>query len=119
MLGGVIEFVFKLLFPKAPPWIGTLLTTAVPAVIDLVEAIDEAAEKTGPEKFEFVIAEVRELLDDGLDAIPEWSDYPEEARDRIIGGLTELAVFVHKVAEDESPKSARRKVRKALKKIGK
>jgi hypothetical protein len=117
MIGGIIDFVLKLAFPKAPPWIGTLLGTAVPAVIELVEAIDDASDKSGGEKFEFVVAEVREMLDEGLDAIPEWSDYPEEGRDRVIGGLTELAVFVHKIAEDEGSKSARRKVRRALRKL--
>ena len=118
MMDGIIGFIFNLIFPKAPSWVGTLLTTAVPAIIDLVEAIDDAQDKSGHEKFEFVIAEVRELLDESLDSIPEWSDYPEEARDRIIGGRTELAVSVHKLAKHESPKKARRKVRKALKKIG-
>jgi hypothetical protein len=118
MLDGVVAFVFNLVFPKAPKWIGTLLTTAVPAVIELVEAVDDAADKSGSEKFRVVVDEVRDLLDESLDAIPEWDDYPEESRDRIIGGMTELAVFVHKLAENDSPKAARRKVRKALKKIG-
>jgi len=118
MFDGILGFVMSLVFPKAPKWIGTLLTTAVPAVIELVEAIDDAGDKTGSEKFEFVVEEVRKVLDEGLDSIPEWSDYPEASRDRIIGGMTELAVFVHKLAEDETPKAARRKVRKALKKIG-
>ena len=121
MLNGVIDFIFKMVFPKAPPWISTLLTTAIPAVIDLVEAIDDAADKTGHEKFEFVVKEVREMLDESLDELPEWGEIEEEARDRILGGLVEFAVFVHKVADsnDESPKKARRKVRRAIKQIGK
>jgi hypothetical protein len=117
MWGGVLDFILKLAFPKAPAWIGDLLGTAVPAIIELVEAIDDATDKSGPEKFEFVISEVRELLDEGLDSIPEWSDYGEDGRDRIIGGLTELAVFVHKIADAEGSKSARRKVRRALRKL--
>lgn len=119
MLMGVIDFIFKLAFPKAPKWIGDLLGTAIPAIIELVEAIDDAQDKTGGEKFEFVIGEVKELLDEGLDSIPEWSDYPEEGRDRVIGGLTELAVFVHKLAEKDgtSNKKARRKVRRAIRKL--
>lgn len=118
MLPGMVDFFFKLLFPKAPPWIATLLSTAIPAVIDLVEALDDAVDKTGSEKFEFVVSEIRDLLDEGMDSIPEWGDYSEDGRDRILGGLVELAVFVHKIAEDESPKAARRKVRRALRKIG-
>ena len=54
-MNGIIEFIFKLIFPKAPGWISTLLTTAIPSVLSLVEAIDDAAEKTGAEKFEFVV----------------------------------------------------------------
>jgi hypothetical protein len=118
-MNGIIEFIFKLIFPKAPGWISTLLTTAIPSVLSLVEAIDDAAEKTGAEKFEFVVREVREMLDDSLDSLPEWGEISEEARDRILGGLVEFAVFVHKVAEDESPRKARRKVRRAIKRIGK
>jgi hypothetical protein len=83
-----------------------------------VEAIDEAQDKHGAEKFEIVVKEVRDLLDEGLDSIPEWDTYPEEGRDRILGGLVELAVFVHKVAEDDTPKAARRKLRRILKTIG-
>lgn len=119
MIDGVIGFVFNLVFPKAPPWIATLLTTAIPAVMDLVEAIDDAADKNGPEKFEFVVEKVRELLDESLDDLPEWGEISEDARDRILGGLVEFAVFVHKVADSDgsSPKKARRKVRRAIKAI--
>lgn len=118
MISGIVDFAFKLFFPKAPAWIATLLSTAVPAVIDLVEAIDEAQDKHGKDKFDFVIQEVRKMLDEGLDSIPEWDTYPEEGRDRILGGLVELAVFVHKVADDDTPKAARRKLRRVLKSIG-
>ena len=117
MLDAMIDLAFRMFFPNAPAWIGALLTTAVPAAIDLIEAVDEAKEKTGAEKFEFVVSEVRELIDEGFDTIPEWSEYPEAGRDQIIAGLTELAVFIHRIAEDESPQAARRKVRKAIKKI--
>ena len=116
MITGIIEMVFKVAFPKAPPWIGVLLSTAIPAVIDLVEAAGDT-DKTGADKFAFVSSEVRDLLDEALDSLPEWSDYPEEGRDRIIGGLTELAVFVHQMAEDDGTRAARRKVRKALRKL--
>ena len=118
MISGIVDFAFKIFFPKAPAWIATLLSTAVPAVIDLVEAIDDAQDKHGSEKFGIVVKEVRDLLDEGLDSIPEWDTYPEEGRDRILGGLVELAVFVHKVAEDDTPKAARRKLRRILKTIG-
>lgn len=118
MWGGILDFILRVAFPKAPGWIGDLLGTAIPAIVELVEAIDDAQDKTGGEKFTFVVAEVRELLDEGLDSIPAWSAYSEAGRDRIIGGLTELAVFVHTIAEAEGSKKARRKVRRALKKIG-
>ena len=119
MWGGILDFVLKIAFPKAPVWIGDLLGTAVPAIIELVEAIDDAQDKSGGEKFEFVVAEIGEMLDEGMDSIPEWGKYSEAGRDRIIGGLTELAVFVHRVAEDGGgTKNARRKVRRALRKIG-
>lgn len=118
MLLSLVDFILKMVFPKAPPWVGTLLSTAIPAIIDLVDAIDDVADKSGQQKFEFVVNEVREMLDDSLDSLPEWGDIDEEARDRILGGLVEFAVFVNKVADDEGKKSARRRVRRAIKKIG-
>ena len=64
MWGGVLDFILKLAFPKAPTWIGDLLGTAIPAIIELVEAVDDA-NKTGAEKFEFVVENmviVRKIL---------------------------------------------------------
>tara|TARA_Y100000593_G_C4264634_1_gene314088 strand:- start:913 stop:1281 length:369 start_codon:yes stop_codon:yes gene_type:complete len=116
MFTGVLDFALKLLFPKAPTWVGSFLGAAIPAVIELVEAVQET-DKNGQEKFEFVVSEVRETLDEAFDDLPEWSEYTEEGRDRIIGGLTELAVFLGDIVDDQGKKKARRRWRKVLKKI--
>lgn len=117
MLEGIINLGFKLLFPRAPAWIAVLLSAAVPAVIDLVEDLADMDDLTGPEKFEFVVSNVRKFLDDGFDEIPEWSAYPEDKRDLIIGGMTELAYFIHKVAESGGKKLAKRGLRRSVRKM--
>ena len=90
----LISSLVALLFPKAPSWVGSFLTALVPAIIDLVEELQDHDEMDGSQKRKFVIHEVAELLDDTFDDIPHWADLEEEKRDRILGGLTELALFI-------------------------
>lgn len=114
MLDVLIGPIFSLIFPRAPAWIAKLIAAALPAVAELVEALDEAKDRSGADRFKFVVSEVRELLDDGLDEIPEWSELDEEQRDRILGGLVELCLFIHRAS---STKKKRVNVRRALRKI--
>ncbi len=116
MLDVFIGPIVGILFPRAPAWVSRLIVAALPAVAELVEALDEAKDRSGAERFKFVVTEVSELLDDGLDEIPEWSELDEEQRDRILGGLVELCLFIHRAS---STKAKRLNVRRALKKIRK
>ncbi len=61
-----------------------------------LKKLDTAKDRPGPERFQFVVAEVSEMLDDCLDEIPEWSKLEEDQRDRILGGLVELCLFIHR-----------------------
>lgn len=106
--------VLSLLFPRAPAWVARLIAAALPAVADLVAELDEAKDRTGAERFTFVVTEVSEMLDDGLDEIPEWSELDEKQRDRILGGLVELCLFIHRTTKS---KKNRKDVRRAIRKI--
>tara|TARA_R110002012_G_scaffold186125_1_gene352683 strand:- start:657 stop:1016 length:360 start_codon:yes stop_codon:yes gene_type:complete len=114
MLDIFIGPILTLIFPRAPAWVAKLIAAALPAVAELVEALDEAKDRAGTDRFTFVVQEVSELLDDGLDEIPEWSKLEEDQRDRILGGLVELCLFINRAS---STKKNRVNVRRALRKI--
>jgi hypothetical protein len=65
----------------------------------------------GTLKFDMAVKEISDLLDDAFDDLPEWSSLTEEQRDRIIGGLVELSVFleglVGKMGKKQTLRSAR------------
>jgi len=114
MVDLLIGPLFTFLFPRAPSWVARLIAAALPAVIDLVEELDEHKDRAGPARFEFVVTEVTEMLDDGLDEIPEWGELKEAQRDRILGGLVELCLFIHRASYT---KKKRKHVRRAIRKI--
>ncbi len=115
MIDLLIAPLFSFLFPRAPAWVAQLVAAALPAVVELVEELDTAKDRPGPARFAFVVSEVSELLDESLDEIPEWSNLDEAQRDRILGGLVELCLFIHRASYKN--KTGRRSVRKALRKI--
>lgn len=110
MFSQIITSVMRLLFPKAPAWIAQLVSLALPATIEMVRELNEI-KMEGSLKFNMAVSEISELLDDAFDDLPEWSELSEEQRDRIIGGLVELAVFleglVGKMGKKETLRSAR------------
>jgi len=110
MFAQIITSVMRLLFPKAPAWIAQLVSLALPATIEMVRELNEI-KMEGSLKFNMAVSEISELLDDAFDDLPEWSELSEEQRDRIIGGLVELAVFleglVGKMGKKETLRSAR------------
>ena len=75
-------------------WASDLLATIPPMVRRLNSP--RFAHMSGDEKAATVVAEVRRLLD-ASDDIPGWRDFPEVRRDRIIQGVSELALFVIEV----------------------
>jgi len=118
----IITGVMRLVFPKAPAWVAQLLALAVPATIEMVRELNDLKAE-GDVKFGMAVSEISDLLDDSFDDLPEWSSLSEEQRDRIIGGLVELAVFleglVGKMGKKETLRSARgvmRSLRRSAKK---
>jgi len=110
MFAQIITGVMRLIFPKAPAWVAQLLSLAIPSTIEMVRELNEL-QAEGKVKFGMAVGEISELLDDAFDDLPEWSSLSEEQRDRIIGGLVELAVFleglVGKMGKKQTLRSAR------------
>jgi|TARA_A200000159_G_C7055861_1_gene228215 hypothetical protein len=106
----IITGVMRLVFPQAPAWVAQLLSLAVPATIEMVRELNDLKAE-GKVKFDMAVSEIADLLDDAFDDLPEWSDLSEEQRDRIVGGLVELAVFleglVGKMGKKETLRSAK------------
>lgn len=113
-----IETIFRLIFPKAPSWLAGLIATAIPAVHELVVRLKHQEGMKGEEKRVWVVSEVREILDDAFDDVPEWSQLSEEARDRILAGLAELSLWISNLADDLGPVKTRKLLRKSLAKLG-
>ena len=106
----ILTSVIRLIFPKAPSWVAQLLSLALPATIEMVRELNEL-KMDGTLKFDMAVKEISDLLDDAFDDLPEWSSLTEEQRDRIIGGLVELSVFleglVGKMGKKQTLRSAR------------
>tara|TARA_R110000850_G_scaffold36495_2_gene96456 strand:+ start:3416 stop:3802 length:387 start_codon:yes stop_codon:yes gene_type:complete len=116
MFGGFVVWVVGLLLPKAPQWVAPLLAAALPAIVELVEVVQDVEEE-GEEVFMAVVMKVGDLIDNAFDDLPEWKEYPESGRDSIIKGFTELALFVHAIVQNKGKKVAVKNVAEALSKI--
>tara|TARA_R110000737_G_scaffold26147_3_gene44966 strand:+ start:1202 stop:1588 length:387 start_codon:yes stop_codon:yes gene_type:complete len=116
MFGGFVIWVVGLLLPKAPQWVAPLLAAALPAIVELVEVVQDVEEE-GEELFMAVVMNVGDLIDNAFDDLPEWKDYPESGRDSIIKGFTELALFVNSVVQNKGKKVAVKDVAAALSRI--
>lgn len=108
MLEFLTPLIIKTVLPKAPAWVAGLIVDAIPAIIEIVETLQETGLQ-GADKFELATREVAEAFDEALDDVPAWRDISEERRDLIIGGLVELIVFI---AVDAGGVKKPRKVRK-------
>lgn len=112
MLQALIPIIVRALAPKAPEWVLGLLVDGIPAIFDIVSTLQET-DLQGAEKFELATREVAEAFDEALDGVPAWSGISEKRRDRIIGGLVELVVFIAIDAGGvKSPRKTRRDFRK-------
>ena len=99
MLQHLIAAVLRLLFPKLAAWVPEMLAIAIPAVIEAVQELVENKQLDGSAKYKLVVTSVATLLDEALDDVPEWGDLSEDKRDRILGGMTELALFIWSTSE--------------------
>lgn len=116
LFGDLLLNFFRLIFPKAPTWVGRLISIAVPAVIELVREL-ATRDMAGEDKFDLAVREVGDLLDDAFDDIPEWSGLTEVQRDKILGGLVELAVFLEGLADSPNSDKKLRQARRALRSV--
>tara|TARA_R110000787_G_scaffold11103_1_gene37211 strand:+ start:4997 stop:5350 length:354 start_codon:yes stop_codon:yes gene_type:complete len=107
MLTGLIAFLFRVAAPKAPTWVPLLITALIKATMELVDELRNH-DAAGADKRAAVIVGVSGILDETLDDLPAWGDLTEDQRDRMIGGVTELALVVLNslTAKDEEPKTA-------------
>ena len=123
MLVQLLISLLGLLFPNAPAWLAQMLSLMLPVVVDAVHDLAEAKDMTGAAKFQFIATSVRNALDEGLDEVPAWKDYPEDRRDVIVNGIVEMSYFVYNVSKrgDGSVDDVkfRRVMRKARRSIAK
>ena len=112
----IITVVMRLVFPKAPAWVPQLISIAVPATFEMVKELKDIKAE-GKVKFGMAVTEISELLDDSFDDLPEWSSLTEEQRDRIIGGLVELAVFLEGLVGKMGKKKTLRSAKSAMRSL--
>lgn len=113
-----------LLWPNAPLWIPAAGSALFVLVKELVLELssDEYKDLPGSQKMAIVVGQIRETFDESFDDVPEWAELSEEARDRIIGGLAELALFCQRIAAKSRTKrldvkSALRGVKRSARKL--
>jgi hypothetical protein len=94
----LLEALLGFFFPAAPAWLLPMLDAALPGTVEIVHALEDRDDLSGPARARLAIEEVGALLDEALDDVPEWRAISEARRDRIIGGLVELALFVERVS---------------------
>lgn len=109
----ILIAILNLVAPNAPGWVGSLISLVIPAVFEVVDELS-TTDLRGKEKFELAVVEVAEAMDDAFDSIPEWSALTEDQRDRIIGGLVELAVFISNLTDKVGKRGSRRAIRKSI-----
>ena len=115
MLGPLLSGLLPVLFPKIPMWVHLVLGDAIPAIVRLVRTMETDDTTKGPDKARKIIIASRQAMDEALDEIPEWREISEARRDRILGGIAELALFFTRLEEVKEPA----KLRKLRKKIAK
>ena len=114
-----VEALAGLLFPKAPTFAITIFIELFQATVEQVGQAREFEAMTGPEKRAHVVAAVVAYADEAFDDVPTWGDISEKRRDRIIGGLAELALFILEAKDDGTkPAAIRRKARRATRRGG-
>lgn len=91
---GIVKTVIASAVPDAFDWIPNTILNIV-AIVDDIDRIDEAS---GADKFDAVVVLVTETLDD-MDDIPGWSSLSETGRDRFIGAIVEMVVFVMRAVQ--------------------
>ena len=106
-------------FPAGPRWLSSLIGSMTHLVQEIVEELtsDEYSGLSGAEKLALVVATVRSELDEGFDDMPQWGDMDEAARDRIIGGLAELTLFIYRLTSTSDRREQRRIQRRTQRRL--
>ena len=90
----------RVFLPPQHDWIADLahdLLVAIPPMVDHLNG-ERFRVLTGAEKAAAVVRETRRVLD-AADDVPGWTDLPEHRRDKLIGGVSELALFIIEVTD--------------------
>ena len=112
----ILTSIIRLIFPRSPSWVAQFIALALPATIEMVKELS-AIKMDGKLKFDMAVKEISELLDDAFDDLPEWSTLTEAQRDRIIGGMVELAVFLQGLVGEMGKKETLRSTRGVLRSL--
>lgn len=112
MISSALALAFSVLFPKQniPAWIPSLIGALFKEIVDLVNELEDLDDLDGEEKREHVVFAAGEFIDAIEDELP--LELTEEQSDRIIEGLSELALFIWRNLDRDDVSN--RTVRKAL-----
>jgi hypothetical protein len=103
----LLQPLLRLIFPKLPTWVATLLISLISEVIAAVRDVEAAnangskKKLSGAEKFELVSEHAEDFLSQRTGDIPGWNDINPIRRRKMIGGIVELAVFLVDVGDGE------------------
>jgi len=90
----MFKFAKFLALTSALSWIPDLIEGAV----DVANQLDTLSDMAGFNKFEHLTEIIAEEVDKHCDDIPGWEALTEEARDRIIYGIAEVALLIARKA---------------------
>lgn len=86
---GVLTVFWPIKSKEIPGEVWSTAKTAIPAVVEFVQTMIGIDELAGAEKHKAVCDALGSMLDDGFDDLPWWSEFGEESRDKIVGGIVE------------------------------
>lgn len=107
------------ILPGAQGWAVMLAWEILSAVAHVVTKLKGAGDLSGKEKMALAVEITREFCDEAFDLLPGWTNLTEEARDRILAGVAELALVIvnGQADQDGTDRDLVRKVRTARSKL--
>ena len=93
-----------------------LLIEIIPAALNLIRNL-RAVDIKNQDKRKVVVESLGLFIDEELDSIPAWSSLSEERRDRILGGLVELCLWIIELEELHGDRRGNGLISKAFERI--
>ena len=75
-----------------------MIAQLIPAAIEVVRDLRRIS-ADGADKRAAAISVLHEFIDEYLDTLPHWKNISEERRDRILGGLVELILWLIEIED--------------------